>query len=163
MYNTGKLIVFAMLLAPIFLFGQETFWLKKNLGNGEEVFQFRLKDKLDLEQLKTQFPIRLEIEWSFILDNHAEGLSSSELKKIGQFEELFLKELAERKLGIFIGGFDSTKRKRWICYVKEEAASYKLLTELKQKLPNGKMLEVFEEEDINWKEYRQLKELILGV
>lgn len=143
------------------LIGQETSWITKSLGNGEEVFQFKIKDGLDLDQLSSHFPIRFEIAWTYSQSEHLRQLSSSELKQIRAFEKEFQQALDKENIGVWIGGFESTKMHRWISYVKDEATGYKLIAALKEKLPDPQFIQVFEEEDLNWKEYLELKELIL--
>ena len=157
-----------MLLFPLLalislgaLQAQDTPWITKNLGSGEEIYCFRIKDGLALDQLRPQFPIRFEIEWAYSQFEHVEQLSSSELRQIRAFEEEFLQVLDSLQIGIWVGGFESTKEQRWILYVTGEAEAYKLIAGLKEKLPNPEFVQIYEEEDVGWKEYQDLKELIL--
>ncbi|MEM8889070.1 MAG: DUF695 domain-containing protein [Bacteroidota bacterium] len=143
------------------VFGQETQWLKKNLGTGEDVYQFSVKDGLSPNQLHQQYPIRFEIEWTYSQLEHLDQVSSVELKQIQTFEEELQKALNAGQIGIWVAGFFSLKSQRWILYVKGEEVAYKMMAELDKFLPEAKYLEIFEEEDLDWKEYKQLKELIL--
>ena len=139
---------------------QDTRWITKNLGSGEEIYRFRIKNGLSLDILKAQFPIRFEIDWTYSQFEHLEQVSSSELQQIRIFEEAFQQVLERQQIGIWVGGFESTKKQRWILYVKGEAEAYELVAELKEKLPDPEFVQIYEEEDAGWKEYQELKELI---
>ena len=143
------------------LWGQETQWLKKNLGNAEEVYQFSVKDGLSPNQLRKLYPIRFEIEWTYSQPGLLDQLSSGELKQIQSFEKELQEALNVGQIGIWVGGFFSLKSQRWILYVKGEEAAYKMMVDLKEVLPDPKHIKTFEEEDLDWKEYKDLKELIL--
>ena len=157
-------ILFILLLACTAfhpLIGQQTSWITKSLGNGKEVYRFSIKVGFDLDQLRSQFPIRFEIEWTYSQKEHLGQLSSSELKQIRIFEKAFQQALDKQQMGIWIGGFETRNKHRWIIYVKGETEAYKLMATLKEKLPDPQFIQIFEEEDVDWQEYKELKELIL--